>query len=771
MFKCMIYMRKIRNILTVTIAVVCMLPLCHAAAYSMKTFGPSDGLSSRNVVDIAVDPAGYVWFSAQDPETGEGGLSVLDRMHECTAPFDASDGLSSTAIADIAFEHVPEGFVDDYEYGNIWIATDSGINVLDRRGVVTTLNSRNTSLPGNTITSLFINKENTKWVSVQGKGVCCIDAEFNWGTYTVADGLCSNTILSMHEDANGNMWFGSKGRGVSFLDRDGNWLHFSSANSGLIGNYVFDIADEKPNRMWFVTSQGVSVFDGQNWMSYTARNSPLGSYVPTNVVIDGSGNKWIGTRQGGLFKLDSFGMWTRYNRDNSNLPDNAINDLVVDADGVLWVATPAGLCSLGNGMQKTVVQMPDRQFLEPSDTRLGEGVYYPFAHALMWENIGDAELEPQLSLALPSFAQQGRSWFYAAVWEDQNFRFADLDYRVEGNRRGNRRITFNGNFFQTMFFISGGILSSFSGDTLDTASRHPFPGKYPEELLGLIKPGGRIPSNDPEIKKLVERLVRPESRGDMAQTMRDIVYSKLVQHLGPIEKNIGLISEKERGEENAAIGSAKDVYYVLENRKGDHHAKARLICTLARAAGIPARIVMSIKGKTWCQVWLAGAGWISVEALYPVYDYLRPMRTYMPKVFLPEDLSIAAVSGKNDDVGNIVWNPEVKGYYVESDPAELGTYQNLSKAKLLITQFVQEETVPDNARIEIAENIYVIARQQQGQSFLQFQDKTGAAIEVFPLVFNGLSSFARVQDRLFWKFIPRRIGELLVIENLECVIP
>jgi ligand-binding sensor domain-containing protein len=95
--------------------------------------------------------------------------------------------------------------------------------------------------------------------------------------------------------------------------------------------------EEKPGTLWFVTASGVSVFDGRNWMSYTAKNSPFAGFIPASMVIDRAGNKWIGTENGGLFKLDALSGWTRFTRENSGLIDNKITALALDQGGTLWI--------------------------------------------------------------------------------------------------------------------------------------------------------------------------------------------------------------------------------------------------------------------------------------------------------------------------------------------------------------------------------------------------------------------------------------------------
>ncbi len=47
-------------------------------------------------------------------------------------------------------------------------------------------------------------------------------------------------------------------------------------------------------------ARGLAKFDGTNWTVYNNSNSGLPDNVVVSIAIDGSGNKWIGTYDGGL---------------------------------------------------------------------------------------------------------------------------------------------------------------------------------------------------------------------------------------------------------------------------------------------------------------------------------------------------------------------------------------------------------------------------------------------------------------------------------------
>jgi hypothetical protein len=60
--------------------------------------------------------------------------------------------------------------------------------------------------------------------------------------------------------------------------------------------------------------------------------------VTKSIVIDDSGNKWIGTSGGGLLKFDDTN-WTPYTSSNSGMPSNDVYSIAIDGSGNKWIGT------------------------------------------------------------------------------------------------------------------------------------------------------------------------------------------------------------------------------------------------------------------------------------------------------------------------------------------------------------------------------------------------------------------------------------------------
>ena len=101
------------------------------------------------------------------------------------------------------------------------------------------------------------------------------------------------------------------------------------------------MADTQGN-IWIGTRGGLAKFDGQHWSVYSTTNSGLPNDDIRSLVIDQSGNVWVGTYGGGLAKFDGRS-WSVYNTSNSGLPDNFIKSLAVDSHGNIYIGTLSSL--------------------------------------------------------------------------------------------------------------------------------------------------------------------------------------------------------------------------------------------------------------------------------------------------------------------------------------------------------------------------------------------------------------------------------------------
>ncbi|SDR79608.1 hypothetical protein SAMN04515667_0690 [Formosa sp. Hel1_31_208] len=194
--------------------------------------------------------------------------------------------------------------------------------------------------------------------------------------------------------------FGERGFGDLALGNGGmKWI--TAYNAGLIGintdtgqiNNVFSESQNMPspqgravavdsrNQLWIGTAKGLRVLfntsgfvddpdPSVNEIVILENGIPtelLSNQFITDIKVDGSDNKWVGTLDSGIFYFSPDGQETifQFTTDNSPLPSNSVNDISIDPQsGTVYIATTRGLVSFSSGGTK------------PKDT-LEEAYVYP----------------------------------------------------------------------------------------------------------------------------------------------------------------------------------------------------------------------------------------------------------------------------------------------------------------------------------------------------------------------------------------------------------
>jgi len=158
-----------------------------------------------------------------------------------------------------------------------------------------------------------------------------------WVDYQVFNsGIQSNTLTAIFIDQNNVKWIGSTNRGLIRYD-ESSFINFEKSNSSIPANTINCITVDNQNRIWVGTNVGIGVFDGNSWFTYDKTNSGLTSEFINTIRFDNTGVAWIGTTAN-LVKFDGVN-WTLYNEPNSL---DWINDIFIETETRLWIATKLG---------------------------------------------------------------------------------------------------------------------------------------------------------------------------------------------------------------------------------------------------------------------------------------------------------------------------------------------------------------------------------------------------------------------------------------------
>ncbi len=170
-------------------------------------------------------------------------------------------------------------------------------------------------------------------------------------------GLLADNIRNLTVDDEDNIWmvFGtwgrSRGDGGSLQMYNPEHDEWEKHTSQLPGNSAVRVKKLADRSIGVVTTEGVSIFDGNNWDHLSVPGSGLRDFD-----INKEGTIYVGTLSG-LFRKDNEGVWEEYNVENSELTSNSLSSVNVGPEGhVLLGTTNRGVTMLSpTDLIKTMV--------------------------------------------------------------------------------------------------------------------------------------------------------------------------------------------------------------------------------------------------------------------------------------------------------------------------------------------------------------------------------------------------------------------------------
>jgi signal transduction histidine kinase/ligand-binding sensor domain-containing protein/DNA-binding response OmpR family regulator len=312
----------------------------------------SASLSNNSIWSIIEDHEGKLWIG-----TEFGGINCFDPQNEKFT----------------RYLHVPEdpasignGYIMDiYEdkYGSIWTAlSKGGINKLDRvTGKFTRYEhdpSDSQSISHNNAAS-FLEVENDKFfVATRGGSVQLFDIEknqFSEVTIEMADKslLIPKVVTDLVKDKNDNIWVSTLGTGLYRMEYSFNKnnaalkFHHHPINNIDNGNVIFRMKSDDMGTIWLATwGAGLISFNPKtkSFKQYNAGNgaSEISNIYVHSLLIDSSGNLWVGTDEG-LNKADLYKklFWkiSRPERYGDEI-DFDFHRIYEDREGTIWIGSP-----------------------------------------------------------------------------------------------------------------------------------------------------------------------------------------------------------------------------------------------------------------------------------------------------------------------------------------------------------------------------------------------------------------------------------------------
>jgi len=148
-------------------------------------------------------------------------------------------------------------------------------------------------------------------------------------TYAINEILC---------DDRGTVWIGTASEGLVRY-RDRKTTRFRAAD-GLIDDHINALCSDPDGVLWIGTENGVSRFDGTNFVNFTQSKGRLAANTVLCVYRDSQGSHWFGTQRG-VTRYDGT-LWTSFDvRDG--LVGNEVHGIAEDGAGCFWFATYKGI--------------------------------------------------------------------------------------------------------------------------------------------------------------------------------------------------------------------------------------------------------------------------------------------------------------------------------------------------------------------------------------------------------------------------------------------
>lgn len=188
-------------------------------------------------------------------------------------------------------------------------------------------------------------------------------------------------------DNNGIKWLGSYHNGVIGYNENSSDLinRVYTEEQNMPSTQVRAVAIDNSSQLWIGTISGLRVLF--NTSGFLDDPDPsvneivilddgipqelLSNQFITDIKVDGSNNKWVGTLTSGVFYFSPNGQETIYHftTDNSPLPSNNINDISIDSqNGKVYFATTRGLVSFSLGGSDPKDKLSD-VFVYPNPVR------------------------------------------------------------------------------------------------------------------------------------------------------------------------------------------------------------------------------------------------------------------------------------------------------------------------------------------------------------------------------------------------------------------
>ena len=231
---------------------------------------PTDpnSLSAKFVTSVFEDSKGILWIATDN------GLNSIDKERKFFTRY-FHDPKNTNSISSNNLATYFDNFAEDRE-GNLWINSDNGLNKLNEQRTAFTIYkhnpSDNNSLSSDFLTSVFIDRVGILWIgSWNGKlnKTNLINKSFGLRQNVPGkiNSLSNDKVSAILEDSSGMIWIGTDGGGLNRWDKNTNeFTHYKSDPNNaksLRSDAVYGMLEDQDGQVWICNGVYLSKINKQ----------------------------------------------------------------------------------------------------------------------------------------------------------------------------------------------------------------------------------------------------------------------------------------------------------------------------------------------------------------------------------------------------------------------------------------------------------------------------------------------------------------------------
>ncbi len=291
---------------------------------------PEGGFTFDAISSIREDKFGFIWFGSN---SGVYRYNSVEKVKFINSPEDKTS-LPGNMVRSLYLDKKRE----------MWISTNNGVCVFDdqsERFKRFSFHDAAGDLRGNNVTQILQTPDSTYWM-VDNTGFASIDFKTNLLTYLPLPDAQRNDVIRIAEGSGNRIWLGGQNGGIYYCDPPYNQIRF--------------FARERTENVFTILQDGDQIWIGYDWggADLFSKDGVLTEHYGDNVqgknklpssrvrtIFKFKNEIWIGTFKG-LARIEQGAIEVINNEKYPGLLNNSIFQIYKDSKNGIWIGTWSG---------------------------------------------------------------------------------------------------------------------------------------------------------------------------------------------------------------------------------------------------------------------------------------------------------------------------------------------------------------------------------------------------------------------------------------------